>query len=123
MFEVTKDEKNVYVKVVLKKRKVTKDKKIKIKTKQVLEFAKEEFKELKIKKTPEKEYILDNRTDNLEATWVFEILKEKKETKKQPLKKKVKPKTIQNLTKKKIPVTVEETEQSDQPAIVQEPTE
>lgn len=94
---------------------------------------KEKYPETKIGKPLEYKSVLRNhKGENLEESWVFPIIK--KQVKQAKAEKKVEPvqKTLlssakkrnkNRLTEPRKSATVEETEQSDEPVIVQEPTE
>lgn len=97
---------------------------------------KEKYPETKIGKPLEYKSVLrNNKGENLEESWIFPIIKkQEKQVKEVEVEKKVQPMqtTLFSSTKKKNKnrltaprkvATVEETAQSDQPAIVQEPTE
>lgn len=124
MFEVTKNDKEIIVTATLKKRKTISEKKIRVSWLNALEEAKSKFPDLRIKEVPDNKETATNYSDNI-VTWKFEIVrtesrknKKSKSSTKAALKEEQQP-----LTFTEEPATVEETSQSDQPAIVQEPTE
>jgi hypothetical protein len=129
--EIEKKEDKVYILVKLKKKTGRRIPTSFFSWKKAKEMLEKRYPDCDIGMPLEKKGVLENTTDNLEDSWVFPInLKVKKETKlaekqvkvvnKTRIKKKQKQ---QVLTSQKDGATVEGTKQSDQPAIVQEPTE
>jgi len=137
--EIKKTEDKVTLFVKLKKCLSPKDMHVNFSWKDAKKLIQEKYPELSIDKPKQMKKVLSNKTSEvLEEDWSFVIqkpaeVKEETEKKAQPAQKKriqtnkKKPqktkKVVKILTKLKESATVEETSQSDQPAIVQEPTE
>ena len=138
MLEVTKDQNDVVVTATLSPRKFTSEEKISIHWEDAYREAKNKFPETEISDKPDSYLIVSNAQRN-SGTWKFKIIKKEE---------KIEDKSVENnknktkrrkrktnnfaeivksahnpLTPTEEPATVEETSQSDQPAIVQEPTE
>jgi hypothetical protein len=125
--EINKKENTVEVFVCLKKKEGPRTPVTVFSWKDALKTLQERFPELVFSKPLEITSVLDNRKNILENTWVFPFTI-KEEPKKEIIsfnKKKDKKQQLQDLTKPQEPAIVKETSQrlSDQPVIVQEPTE
>ena len=127
MFEITKNKEEIIVTASLKKRNTISEKKIRILWPQALEAAKENFPEVKISNVPDNKKIATNFDQNNSVTWKFKIIESSKQKKRKnkflEQVTEIQADTEKGLTKSEESATVEETSQSDQPAIVQEPTE
>lgn len=98
MFQVKKDKDRIIVSVQLAKRKISKDKKIKITKIDALKKAKEQYPNLNLELIQGFSEIADNRCNKLKAEWVFIVKTEQV--------KKTEPKRKKALTTKKKKVNV-----------------
>lgn len=120
MFDIRKDEDYIYVEVKVKKRETKNDERVYVYWRECVEQIKNTFPEVDYEKYPEVPFVVSSVKEPHEGTWKFKINKEEKNKKKKP---KSTQEKSQHLTKVEECATVEETEQSELPVIVQEPTE
>lgn len=124
MFEIEKSNSQVLVRVALTKKVYARDKKIFIYMKDALNAAKKQFPDLELENAPGNIYMISNTKEPHEFIWKFNIKEKNKPNKnKSKFVEKLEKSSEKPLTPTGEPATVEETSQSDQPAIVQEPTE
>ena len=127
MFEVTKDKEFIFVKATVTRRRYSKEPKIRVHWREALKKAEETFPDVSFKEIPDHKNTLSNsEQDNM--TWKFEILEKAKNKKIKNTRRVREPVSKSDeeqnpFTNSEESATVEETSQSDQPAIVQEPTE
>ena len=124
LLEIEKKEDKIHISVKLKKKTGRRIPTSFFSWKKAKEMLEKKYPDCDIGMPLEKKSVLENTTNNLEDSWIFPYtLKVKKKEEKEPVSK-VKPKKKrQTLTQTKKRAIVEETKQSDQPVIVQEPTE
>lgn len=133
MFKTRKDENFVYVKTNLPKRNYKEDKKLTVFWDSAFEEASKAFPDLQLEKRPDNLKIATNYSSIKNVEWKFFIITEEekqRETKKETntsskKKERLQEKEPQRLTDLQEFATLKKTSQrlSDQPAIVQEPTE
>jgi hypothetical protein len=124
MFKIEKKGSQVLVEVKLTKKVYARDKKIFIYAKEALRRAREEFPELELENDPGNIHVISNTKEPHEFIWKFNIKQKNKPNKnKRKFVGELVKSSEKPLTPAEEPATVEETSQSDQPAIVQEPTE
>ena len=133
MFEIKKHNDRIEVSVSLQQREYARESKLRVSWKDALDFLKKEEPNLQFIEEPDHNGIADNYNGNGSVTWVFKKEQPKSKKSKNKITKKVTEATENGekggeddpppLTIVSQSDTVEETSQSDQPAIVQEPTE
>lgn len=120
MFNIYKDRDYVYVEVNIKKRETKNDERILVYWRDCVKHLKEKFPDVDYQSKPEVPYVFSSFKEPHDGVWKFKINKEEKSKK---IKSKSTQEKSQHLTKVEESATVEETEQSELPVIVQEPTE
>ena len=120
MFNIYKDQDYVYVEVNIKKRETKQDERIIVYWRDCVKALKQKFPDVDYQSRPEVPYVFSSLKEPHKGVWKFKINKEEKSKKR---KFKSTQEKSQHLTKVEESATVEETEQSELPVIVQEPTE
>jgi len=133
MFEIKKHNDRIEVSVSLQQRAYARESKFRVSWKDALDFLKKEEPNLEFIEEPDHKGIADNYNGNGSVTWVFKREQAKSKKTKNKITKKAaeEPESGEKGGEDDLPpltivsqhATVEETSQSDQPAIVQEPTE